>query len=351
MLLILSVILFGANLIAAEAEKEWKRLIDLRGQWKFSIGDNHNWSDPEFDDSDWSFIYAPSEWEEEGYPGYDGYAWYRKSFNLKEISNNLYLDLGQIDDVDEVYINGKLIGLKGSYPPEFRTAYNENRRYKIPVLYLRKDKANIIAVRVFDAQLEGGIVYGKLGLYRNQADPEYIYPLEGLWKFKTGDSQEWKYNEFDDSEWQELLVPMPWDAQGYKDYDGYAWYRIHFNIDPKYKGEKLVLLLGKIDDFDEVYINGEFIGATGYMEENPRRNEYRDEWLEYRDYKISTNKLFFDGENVLAVRVYDGLQDGGIYKGPVGIITSDEYKNWKKNLREHNEHKKRNLFDILFWKN
>lgn len=123
--------------------------------------------------------------------------------------------------------------------------------------------------------------------------------------------------------------------------------KIRLVIDPKYKGERLVLLLGKIDDFDEVYLNGEFIGATGYMEDNPDRVEYHDEWLEYRDYKLKTGLLYFDGENVIAVRVYDGMLQGGIYEGPVGIITYNTYKKWRKEKPNNNE---RNFFYFLFWR-
>ena len=48
------------------------------------------------------------------------------------IIHALYLVLGRIDDADEVYLNGKLIGKSGNFPPEYITAYNKVRRYNIP---------------------------------------------------------------------------------------------------------------------------------------------------------------------------------------------------------------------------
>jgi len=52
--------------------------IDLNGEWKFRIGDNKDWADPAFSDAGWTTIKAPGPWEDQGFRGYDGYAWYRK---------------------------------------------------------------------------------------------------------------------------------------------------------------------------------------------------------------------------------------------------------------------------------
>ncbi len=54
----------------------------------------------------------PANWESQGYPTYDGYAWYRKKFYFPEEYGNqdLYLILGRIDDIDVTYLNGHKIG-------------------------------------------------------------------------------------------------------------------------------------------------------------------------------------------------------------------------------------------------
>jgi sialate O-acetylesterase len=99
--------------------QEYEKVKDLKGFWKFSIGDNADWALPDYDDSDWERIYVPGTWEEQGFHGFDGYAWYRTTFYLNDFDHrsNYYLDLGFIDDVDEVYINGKRVGRTGSFPP------------------------------------------------------------------------------------------------------------------------------------------------------------------------------------------------------------------------------------------
>lgn len=61
------------------------RLLNLRGDWKFSIGDNTKWAEVNYDDSSWEEIYVPRRWESEGFNGYDGYAWYRTKFSGDEL--------------------------------------------------------------------------------------------------------------------------------------------------------------------------------------------------------------------------------------------------------------------------
>ena len=77
----------------------------------------------------------------------------------------LYLMMGRIDDADEVYLNGKEIGKSGKFPPDYVTAYDRTRKYIIPAGYLKEDGENVIAVKVYDSYLEGGIVDGPTGIY------------------------------------------------------------------------------------------------------------------------------------------------------------------------------------------
>ncbi|MBN2709276.1 MAG: hypothetical protein JXR46_09545 [Calditrichaceae bacterium] len=331
----LLIMLFGlfSMVQAADPQREWRRVYDLRGQWRFFIGDNPAWAKPDFDDSEWFKIFAPSNWENEGYPGYDGYAWYRKTFEVKS-AEHLYVHLGTIDDVDQVYINGKRIGYTGLFPPDYATGYNVDRIYKIPAFCLRTDRKNFIAIRVYDAEFEGGLVRGNLGIYEKLNEPELIKSLEGLWKFATGDNPNCAKYNYDDSRWNELFVPLSWEAQDYN-YNGYAWYRLHFKLSSDYKNERLVLLLGKIDDLDETYLNGKMIGKTGIIKNNPLDIRIEgDEWQKVRAYDIDEKDIYFDRDNVLAVRVYDGLVQGGIYEGPIGIITKNEYLKWREKYQD-----------------
>ena len=102
--------------------QDWEKFVNLKGYWKFSIGDDLNWSKTSYNDDNWEEIKVPSPWEDEGFHGYNGYAWYRKHFEFRgEIpSNVVYLSLGAVDDVDQAYVNGNLVGSTGSFPPNYQ---------------------------------------------------------------------------------------------------------------------------------------------------------------------------------------------------------------------------------------
>ena len=318
-------------------------VIDLEGYWKFSIGDDSAWASPAYNDRDWEEIKVPSNWENEGYYGYNGFAWYRKTFKISNDfkGKDLYLNLGYVDDADETYFNGTLVGISGGFPPYYLTAYTAFRKYYIPK-QLVKEGDNTIAVRVYDIQLEGGIIKGPVRIYsteQNKSLSADLIPdinLTGVWKFETGDNPEWKEKKFDDFSWKNIFVPGVWEAQGFGGYDGFAWYRKSFSLPDKYAGTKMIFLLGKVDDIDQTFINGSLVGETGDWNFNriPRSFNQNNEWEIFRAYFIPEGILKAGEENVISVRVYDGMVDGGIYDGPIGLITQEEYTAYWKN-RKH----------------
>lgn len=325
--------------------EEWTKIIDLKGYWKFTIGDDLKWAEPDYDDSKWERITVPASWESEGFHGYNGYAWYRISFDYPSAADDysLHIYLGYIDDVDEVYLNGKLIGKSGGFPPDYYTAYDAQRSYPIPDKYLKKGNKNTIAVRVYDSQLSGGILRGDIGIYAYTDGMKLDINLEGEWKFKTGDDEKWGEKNFDDSKWEKIFVPGTWETRGWIDYDGIAWYRLKFYLPANYKDEKLILVLGKIDDVDEAYLNGSKIGSTGDIYNAMNYSNFGEEWDQFRGYYIPNELLKPGEENTIAVRVYDGYLNGGIYEGPVGIIKQDKYREYWKNRKQKN-----NIWDLIF---
>lgn len=308
--------------------------INLSKEWRFSIGDNEKWASPAHNDQNWEHINVPSDWENEGFNGYDGFAWYRIQFDGTELSQNQthFLILGFIDDVDETYVNGHLIGQSGRYPPRFRTAYNSNRKYQIPPEAINFNGENVIAIRVYDERLNGGIISGSPGIYAAQGSEELLQDLYGQWKFKkySYGSSSYYQKDYDDTNWESILVPSFWDNQGYRSFDGTAWYRKHFKLTftPE-QGKTYYLILGKIDDFDITYLNGKEIGRTDDGLDFGESKSYQ----RLRIYKIPNDLLDTYGNNVIAVKVHDFGAEGGIYNGPIGII---EQESITKLLRNHN---------------
>ena len=311
-----SIFILLAFLLPAQVMSQ---VIDLRGQWKFHIDDKPGWAAPTFDDSKWQSIFTPSPWEDEGFHGYDGFAWYRKKFSGLELDKKeiYYLGLGFIDDCDEVYVNGKLVGFSGSMPPKYKTAYNTERQYPITNDIINFFGDNIIAIRVFDSKLEGGVVDGRLGIYKSQKNKYLAVDLSGVWAFATSFNADRIANERD---WTRIMVPSPWEYQGYLKYDGFAWYKREITIPDHLAGEQLVLLLGKIDDFDKAYLNGVLIGSTN----DHRRYGESGSWEKKRAYAIPTSAIR-KGPNVLEILVEDMGNIGGIYDGTIGITTRANY--------------------------
>jgi hypothetical protein len=327
------IFLFSQTGKANPAEDNLVLLKNLTGRWQFSIGINNEWISPKFDDSNWESIHVPSPWEDQGFNGYNGYAFYRKKIEIPSVYKDrmLYLNMGYIDDVDEVYLNGHKIGASGSFPPNYNTAYNAERIYYIPPEDINFDGSNLIAVKVYDSYDQGGIVSGDIGLYGGKTSVNLDMNLQSLWKFQTGDDLRRKESDFDDSGWPEIFVPAKWEDQGYRDYDGYAWYRKKFTFQVN-NDDKMVLLMGKIDDIDQVYINGVLVGSTGKFPAKKWDDvSTGGEWTAFRGYYIPDGLLRKNQSNVIAVRVLDTGGDGGIYEGPVGIISQTKYiEYWRK---------------------
>ena len=305
--------------------------INLENEWNFIIGDDIEYANPNYDDSDWETVKVPAAWENCGYPGYDGFAWYRIRIYIKNTLKDkfLLLMLGRIDDVDEVYFNGKYLNGSGQFPPDFQTAYNFKRNYPIPKQYINFKGENVIAIRVYDYGREGGIVSGDVGIYSDPSSYNFLIDVSGIWKFSLGDNLAWANTDFNDQKWKNVIVPMKWEQLGYPNYDGYAWYRKKIFFNKNLSNKKLILVLGKIDDMDEIYFNGVRIGRTGvfppekYAKEN--MNSSNPYYNKIRYYFIPQYLIRWDKENVIALRVYDIWNFGGIYEGPVGIITREQY--------------------------
>jgi alpha-galactosidase len=144
-------------------------------QWKFKTGDNLTWAKPGLDDSVWDTLSSGKLWEEQGYSFYDGIAWYRIQFNLPAelikqgfLNDSIQIYLGKIDDSDQTFLNGSLIGQNGlttnHSTSDFTSihVYNKERFYRVSVNdpRLNWNGSNTLAVRVYDYDGGGGIYSG-----------------------------------------------------------------------------------------------------------------------------------------------------------------------------------------------
>jgi len=143
----------------------------LTSGWKFQTGDDLSWASPAYDDSGWKEITGGIAWESQGYENYDGFGWYRKKVfipsSIKKSAaehEGFVLTLGRIDDADYTYLNGELLGKTGDFPPNYKIAYDRERKFVIPVSKIEWDADNLIAVRVYDGGGFGGMYTTNISL-------------------------------------------------------------------------------------------------------------------------------------------------------------------------------------------
>jgi alpha-galactosidase len=138
-------------------------------------------------------------------------------------------------------------------------------------------------------------------------------------RFATGDNPAWRLPAFDDSGWRQISTAQGYEKQGFENYDGYSWYRIHVRLPTAFRQsagwqQRLRIFLSAIDDVDETYLNGVQIGRTGRMPADPLG--YDTKWQAEREYfvDLASDLVRWDQDNVIAVRVFDGSGGGGFYK-------------------------------------
>ena len=132
---------------------------------------------------------------------------------------------------------------------------------------------------------------------------------KGEWKFKEGDDMLWKSPDLNDASWQTVKLPATWEeTSNYTQDNVYGWYRRELTIPANLKGKDIYLNVGKIDDADETYFNGVKVGGMGSFPPH-----YTTAWDIFRYYKVPNEIINYGGENSIAVRVFDGIQGGGIY--------------------------------------
>ncbi|MEJ5352497.1 MAG: glycoside hydrolase family 2 TIM barrel-domain containing protein [Melioribacteraceae bacterium] len=241
-----------------EFESDMPEFDIVKGQWKFCKGNSSLWKSPEYDDRLWEVVTLPSTWEKHSnYTQDNVYGWYRREFVVPADlqGKDIIINVGKIDDADETYFNGVKVGGMGSFPLHYTTAWDAIRRYIIPHELIRYGEKNIIAVRVFDGIMGGGIY------------DEGRRIVEGIF---------------------ESTCPGGSGA-GYVN-AGTSWYRKTFTIPESARDKRVFVEFDGVYMNSDVWINGIHLGNRPYG---------------YSSFQYELTKhLKFNGEkNVLAVRV------------------------------------------------
>ncbi len=170
---------------------------------------------------------------------------------------------------------------------EFPEIYEEAQRFKDSTLIsqiMNKDRERI------------GAWYNQL----REKDKGYKSP-EKIWYNPT----------LDISDWDAMEIPGCWINTTLGSVNGVVWFRREIDIPSSMAGKKAKLNLGRIVDADSAFINGVFVGTTGYQYP-PRR------------YEIPSG-LLKEGKNIIVVRVISNIGNGGfVLDKPYELVVGEE---------------------------
>lgn len=127
--------------------------------WKFQkdpsqTGQEQNWFDANFNDSNWNDIKIGVAWDGQIGGGYDGVGWYRRAFTLpaKPAQDGTDIVFDGVDESAWVWINGQYVGQHDIGLDGW------DKRFAMDVSdYLKWGVENQITVRVLNRKFAGGI--------------------------------------------------------------------------------------------------------------------------------------------------------------------------------------------------
>ena len=353
----------------AEVPLHWKFRLEVDGPHP-----QRHYSAPEFDDTDWSLISIGRAWEDQGYAGYDAGAWYRTTITVAADSvRPVLMAFGGVDNDAFVYVNGRLAGQHHSWDLPFILDVSD---------HVVRDGENVVALYVYDGANMGG-VYGLINVHQPTEEietgdfaanrggrmhmahrrdwpvvsiratryekyanrpPRFPYPHRAVaevpmaWKFRLDVGamnpqrrRQYADADYDDSQWTDISIGQAWEDQGYP-YDQGAWYRTRFEVEAE-EGGPVHLAFGGIDKDAYVYVNGQLVG------EHHLRN---------RPFILDiSSQVVRDGENTVAIYVYDGADMGGVY-GLIQVLQPTGDENLDRYLANRGGSVKRSFWSRIF---
>ena len=198
-----------------------------------------------------------------------------------------------------------------------------------------KNTLNINWEKLFHCEIANGDAAGiRSAMILADYDDFNTTPVN--WRFaidpkEAGEKEAWFSKKYSAArnKWITIRTDTVWEKQNYKDpafkktmenYNGIGWYAQNIDIDPAWKGKKIYLVFGAVDESAWLYVNGKFAGKRIYQKDP---DYYTPFALEITDTVDWSRKK----QNVV-VRVQDKFGAGGIWK-PVYVTVKDDKKSAK----------------------
>ncbi|MCA0932485.1 hypothetical protein LCM02_08480 [Lutimonas saemankumensis] len=137
----------------------------------------------------------------------------------------------------------------------------------------------------------------------DQKKNELKKALGGFPEKENGMEDQWMLPSTDKSTWKSIELPTLWENAGYRLLNGVVWFSRDFNLTESEIVKNSQLHLGKIDDNDMTWLNGQEVGKMKWGADVERV------------YKIPEKKLK-PGKNNITIRVEDTYYKGGFSSKP-----------------------------------
>lgn len=111
--------------------------------------------------------------------------------------------------------------------------------------------------------------------------------------------------------WGKMPVPSVWETNVLPGFDGIVAMQYELILPSDAAGKPLKLCLGAIDDWDNTWFNGEFVGSGMIFDRQ-------------RDYEVD-GRLVKAGKNIITVEVVDNAGGGGIWKPSYVLCEGKRY--------------------------
>jgi hypothetical protein len=143
----------------------------------------------------------------------------------------------------------------------------------------------------------------------------------GPWTFRKdptdqGLKDNWFAANANTADWISVRVPAFWaETKPAGNYQGYGWYRTTFAVPEDWKGKTLRLLFAGVDEQAWIYVNGKLVKEHSEKSEG---KSFGVLWEEAFNAEVHPENLNYGKPNVLVVRVYNSIGNGGIWRPVFG---------------------------------
>ena len=193
-----------------------------------------------------------------------------------------------------------------------------------------KEKINVNWEKLFHIEIANGDGAG-IRSAMMLADYSDFDTTPVSWRFApdpkdTGVKEQWfapRYSR-ERNKWGFIRTDGTWEKQNYKDpelkkmmekYDGIGWYAQNITIRPEWKGKKIYMVFGAVDESAWLYINGKPAGERVYQKDSDYYTPFALDITNAVDWNRKS-------QNVV-VRVQDKTGAGGIWK-PVYVTAAEK---------------------------